>query len=122
MLKQKNVTGVSAIVALLATVAVSKAACPGDTQTEMNQCAAADYKRADAELTSIYNQLKHTPQLKAAERAWIAYRDTECVYEHHATPEGSMYIMEEMLCKMEVTKQRINTLENALKEDYGNEE
>ncbi len=89
------------------------------TQTDLNLRSASEYRSADADLTAIYGRLGHTPTLIAAERAWIAYRDAECRYEHHATPEGSMYSMEEAMCKTTLTRERIALLKKATTESYG---
>jgi uncharacterized protein YecT (DUF1311 family) len=89
------------------------------TQTDLNLRSAQEYRAAEAELTSTYGKLKRTPALNAAQRAWIAYRDAECLYEHHATPDGSMYSMEESICKTKLTRQRIAVLKDAIAEGYG---
>ena len=86
------------------------------TQTELNLRSASEYRAADAELTAIYGRLGHPSTLIAAERAWIAYRDAECRYEHHATPEGSMYSMEDAMCKTALTRERIALLKKATTE------
>ena len=89
------------------------------TQTDLNLRSAQEYHAAEAELTAMYAKLKRTPALNAAQRAWIAYRDAECLYEHHATPDGSMYSMEELMCKTKLTRQRIAVLKEAIAEGYG---
>ena len=93
--------------------------CPGETQREMTQCAAAEYQLADAEMTRLYRGLPRSPELLAAQRAWLAYRDAQCKYEHHATPEGSMYSMEESMCLTRLTEQRSEVLARAAEEGYG---
>ena len=53
------------------------------TQTEMNACARDEAARADAELNEVYRKVlaqagkqdEAVAKIKAAERAWIAYRD-----------------------------------------------
>ena len=93
----------------------SLAACPGDTQFEMNQCAAAGAKRDDAELNRVYSKLTKSPELIAAERAWVAYRDAECTYESALDGGGSMASLTESTCRSNRTKERIKLLkENAI--------
>jgi uncharacterized protein YecT (DUF1311 family) len=56
-----------------------------DTQSEMNQCAATEAKKADALLNATYQELLAKlkddkiaqAKLIAAQRAWIAFRDAE---------------------------------------------
>lgn len=51
------------------------------TQSDMNECAGAEYRAADAELNKVYKQLMATgdepfrKRLQAAQRAWLAFRD-----------------------------------------------
>ena len=89
------------------------------TQTDLNIRTAQGYRAAEAELASIYAKLKRTPALDAAHRSWIAYRDAECLYEHHAGPGGSMYPMEDAMCKTALTRQRIELMKKAVVEGYG---
>ena len=101
---------VSVIVGLIMSVGAASAGCPGVDQQEMNRCAAADYQKADAELTKVYGKLDKTPELRAAERAWIAYRDAECAFETASNRGGSIEPMIYSGCMMTMTKQRIAVL------------
>lgn len=94
----------------------SLASCPGETQFEINQCAAADARRDDAELNRVYSKLTKSPELIAAQRAWVAYRDAECTYERAAEGGGSMASLTESTCRSNRTKERIKLL----KEDAAN--
>lgn len=96
------------------------------TQIEMNICAGVDYKAADAELNTIYNeaiaQMKEldtelTPVLNGAEktlreaqRAWITYRDKACESHGFLARGGSMESMLTGNCLAVMTRQRINDL------------
>jgi Uncharacterized protein conserved in bacteria len=59
------------------------------TQTEMNECAAKQAKRADAALNATYRELIEkikgdktaTERVIAAEKAWISFRDAELAAE-----------------------------------------
>ena len=86
------------------------AACPGDTQAEMNQCSANDYKSADKDLGAYYSKLEKTKELVSAERAWIAYRDAECAYQVKTVEGGSMAPMVQAMCLADLTKQRLKQL------------
>ena len=57
---------------LMATAAfppTAQAACPGDTQTQMNICAANDYAQTDKELNSAWRKLQKSEALIAAQHA-----------------------------------------------------
>ena len=88
----------------------SLAACPGNNQMEMNQCAANDYRSADKELNAYYSKLEKTKELIAAERAWIAYRDTECAYQVKAVEGGSIAPLIQSSCLADLTRQRLKQL------------
>ena len=56
------------------------------TQAAMNECAAADARRAEEELDRTYGELlaratatngAAVPKIKAAQAAWLAYRDAQ---------------------------------------------
>jgi uncharacterized protein YecT (DUF1311 family) len=59
--------------------------CEAKTQAEANACEADKYKAADAEMNRVYKAAlkrlegdkKATDKLKAAQRAWMAFRDAE---------------------------------------------
>jgi uncharacterized protein YecT (DUF1311 family) len=96
------------------------------TQAELNSCANEEAKRADAELNSTYRTLlsKAAPRpesvakIKAAERAWIAYRDayTEATFpaENKQAEYGSMYPMLVNLLRAKLTQQQITALKDLL--------
>lgn len=97
-----------AVLALLSTLSTNLSAegCnPEGTQMEMNQCAADDYAKADKELNQVWKALMtkekdnkvYTDKLRAAQRAWIAFRDAEvaamyaCAEDNPRFCWGSMY-------------------------------
>jgi len=106
---------VSVIVGLIMSVGAASAGCPGVDQQEMNRCAAADYQKADAELTKVYGKLDKTPELRAAERAWIAYRDAECAFANSDSEGGTIHSMEVTLCEEKLTNIRAQQLRSYLK-------
>lgn len=81
------------------------------TQADLSARALAEYRAADAEMTRVYRSLQRTPVLIAAQRAWILYRDAHCLWDHDATPDGSMYGMEEAMCKTRLTRERTKILQ-----------
>jgi uncharacterized protein YecT (DUF1311 family) len=82
------------------------------TQLDMNVCADKEYKREDAALNNNYKQLVRElgpsakNQLKAAQLAWIKFRDLQCEYEASRYEGGSMKPYVYLMCLTEVTKQR----------------
>jgi uncharacterized protein YecT (DUF1311 family) len=97
--------------------------CPeAHTQLDMNQCADAQYRKADAELNRVYQQLVRAPaggsdaKLKAAQLAWLKFRDSECDYEASQYEGGSMMPMVYSFCLRDVTSARTRQLRDALKE------
>jgi uncharacterized protein YecT (DUF1311 family) len=112
---------------LLAAAQSAPANCDG-TQAEMNECAARDFARADAELNAEYrDSIAHArandrgpdngriegddrpgeeATLREAQRAWVAYRDAHCRLEGYGERGGSMESMVYDLCRAELTRAR----------------
>jgi uncharacterized protein YecT (DUF1311 family) len=97
--------------------------CPGsNTQHELNQCAARARDKADAELNKVYRELlKDTgtterAKLRAAQLAWIKFRDTQCDYESVGNKGGSIYPMVVSFCLARVTNARVKQLQEILRE------
>ena len=98
------------------------------TQTEMTICAGRDYRSADAELNRVYKaaiaQMKQMdaalpPQLKgaakalrAAQRAWIPYRDKACESFGFQARGGSMESMLVATCLANLTRDRTRELKD----------
>lgn len=85
------------------------------TQLELNECAAKEFRKADAELNKVYNHIlsslnqKNQSNLREAQRAWVVYRDANCSAEadYHG---GSMAPMIYSFCLKENTTDRIKEL------------
>ena len=96
--------------------------CPdAHTQLDMNVCADAQYKKADAELNRAYQQLVRASggsdaKLKAAQLAWLKFRDAECDYEASTYEGGSMMPMVYSFCLAEVTRERTKQFREILQE------
>ena len=97
---------------LLSGQALADDCANANTQTEMNACAAAQYKTADKELNETYqNALKRAapPQrelLKKAQTAWIAVRDADCALISSGTEGGSAQAMIASQCLADKTAER----------------
>lgn len=86
------------------------AQCPGGTQSEMNQCAAAHFKAEDQKLGNAYSKLEKSSELIAAERAWLAYRDAECAYQIRDFKGGTLVPTLWNECLADLTAARVQQL------------
>ena len=101
------------------TILLSATHTFAQTQLEMNQDARDDYKKAETELNSIYQQIlkeyaadtSFISHLKAAERLWIKFRDAELSMKY---PEAEYYGSVQPMCQAnyleQLTRDRIETL------------
>jgi uncharacterized protein YecT (DUF1311 family) len=100
--------------------------CKGTTQFELNVCAAQELKRADAELNRVYQQLlkavegdkEATAKIRAAEQAWIVYRDAYLEAEYPTEDRancGSICPMEFDLLATELTRAQTAALRKLLR-------
>ncbi|THH36261.1 DUF1311 domain-containing protein [Aliishimia ponticola] len=85
----------------------------------MNECAAAEYQRADAELNALWSYAKPSAdqmgvgaQLLDAQRKWIAYRDAACTAEAEMFRGGSIQPLVWFQCMTRLTAQRSGDLRN----------
>jgi uncharacterized protein YecT (DUF1311 family) len=98
------------------------------TQGEINACANEEAARVDGELNDVYRKLlskaagepEAVAKIKAAERAWIAYRDAymEAMYpaKDKQTEYGSIYPMEADLLRAELTQQEVAALKRLVQQ------
>ena len=94
------------------------------SQAEMNMCAREKFKAADAELNRVYSRLAslladnegQREKLKAAETAWLKYRDDNCEYEASFFDGGSMRPLILSSCFERMTKARAAELRGQIKE------
>jgi uncharacterized protein YecT (DUF1311 family) len=118
------------MVGLLSVSAQKKQAsdpCKGNTQSELNACAAGEFKRADAELNRVYQQLLKTVEsdklattkIKWAEKTWIVYRGAylDAMYpeEDKQANYGSMYPMEYAELMTKLTQEQTAALKELLR-------
>lgn len=96
-------------------------------QATMNQCAGQDFKAADKELNTVYQQisgrLKDNPDgkklLVSAQRAWLGFRDAECKFSSSGVTGGSVYPWVYSSCLTGLTKVRVEALKQYLKCEEG---
>ncbi|MBW6526823.1 DUF1311 domain-containing protein [Sphingomonas sp. RHCKR7] len=111
-----------ALLALLATPAAAQ------TQAQMNQQAGAAYQRADAQMTqawrAFYAEMKkrdaadtsrgggfgYAAAALASQRAWLPFRDRQCVLESGEFAGGSLQHMAQLQCLAKVTRARTQQL------------
>jgi len=101
------------------------------TQGEMNVCASEEAARVDAQLNDVYRKLlsqaasqqEAVAKIKAAERAWIAYRDAymDAMYpaKDKQAEYGSIYPMEADLLRAKLTQEQLVALKELLQQYSG---
>jgi len=99
-------------------------------QNDMTQCAALDFENADKQLNTIWPKIKADAQsndegtgkaeyadaLLASQRAWLAYRDTQCAWQAMEMHGGSGEPMLLYGCKAQLTLKRIIQLQTGASE------
>jgi uncharacterized protein YecT (DUF1311 family) len=102
-------------------------------QAELNACASDEAARVDAELNAVYHKLlsevasqpEATAKIKAAERAWIAYRDAymDAMYpaKDKQAEYGSIYPMEADRLRAKLTQRQVKELKELLQQHSGDE-
>lgn len=92
------------------------------SQHEMNQQAAAAFKKADATLNKIYAQVlakldeEGQGKLKAAQRAWVAFRDAQAELDADFMRGGSAAPLLRSGSLAGSTRQRTEALKEFLKQ------
>lgn len=88
------------------------------TQAELTECSAQAYQTADDALNEAYqvlvdqlsNNAASLEKLRAAQRAWIGFRDAECAFESSAVEGGSAQLMVRNGCLEGLTEARTEAL------------
>jgi len=90
-------------------------------QSSMNYCADQDYRAADKKLNAVYQKVMaaldddgYKTKLKAAERAWMTFRDTECTFETAENEGGSIHPLVYSGCETRLTDERTKALQSYL--------
>ncbi len=82
----------------------------------MNACAGAAYKKADGQLDAVYKQVAARlerpgqERLRDAQRAWISFRDKQCVFMSGGSDGGSVAVMTQAACLASETEARTQAL------------
>ncbi|HJQ23303.1 MAG TPA: lysozyme inhibitor LprI family protein [Blastocatellia bacterium] len=91
------------------------------TQAEMNDCQAREYKKADAALNTVYKQLMtkiddegERTALKNAQLAWLKFRDSDCEFEAYQNKGGTIYPLIYDGCLTTLTRARAKQLNDML--------
>ena len=116
-----------AVATFLAFGAGVAAAAECADQAGLDQCADVDFKQADHALNAAYDQilgrLKTDDRLRqalvAAEKAWIAFRDAECIFRADPSQEGSIWPMEHLIGLKDETEARTKALSGYLRCEEG---
>jgi uncharacterized protein YecT (DUF1311 family) len=96
-------------------------------QMQMNECAETAFKNADDELNSVYGNIVRRLKtdevakklLVAAQKAWLRFRDAECVFISSASSGGSIYPVIVANCRTNITQERVNGLKRYLSCEEG---
>ena len=84
-------------------------------QVDLNACAYGVFKKQDRALNALYGELMKSAAagepkaLQASQRAWLQFRDLECLYEAPDTG-GSIVPTLKADCLAELTRERIADL------------
>lgn len=103
---------------------------PSGTQLEMNACAADEFEKADLKLNEVYKALLKKEaknvifiqKLRAAQKAWLAFRDAEleamyaCEEKNQQVCWGSMLPMCYSSYVAKLTRERTQRLQQFLDE------
>lgn len=106
------------LAAFLCAAAPARSAdpCAGTAQMDLNACAGADYARADAAMNVAYGKLmrrigpKAKDGLRAAQTAWLPFRDASCTLEAMGVAGGSMQPQVRAECLTRTTVARTKVL------------
>ncbi len=103
-------------------LAFADCASNGGGQADLNQCYGSEYRKADSELNALYKKIlseyaddpRFIEKFKAAQRAWIKFRDAEmeALFPHGDEPQyyGSVYPMCDSIWLTTLTRERIDQL------------
>ena len=119
---------------LLAAAAAQGGCADATTQADMNRCAQVALQRADAAMTrewqASYAKMKandaadtsrgggfgYAAAALASQRAWLKFRDTQCVLEGGRYAGGSLQPLERAKCLERLTKERALQLRDLRRE------
>lgn len=85
------------------------------TQRDMTDCAMEDFRAADEKLNKSYQAVmcyfdpQEKAELRAAQRAWIIFRDLDCAF--WGSGGGSIASMNELACRAQLSETRAKELD-----------
>lgn len=106
----------------IAAITLSLTDLRAQSQHEMNQQAFAEFEKADKELNQIYAKVQARldkegkEKLKAAQRAWVAFRDAQAEMDADLMRGGSGSILLRAGSKTQSTQKRVQDLKEFLKQ------
>jgi uncharacterized protein YecT (DUF1311 family) len=110
------------IIVLFPASAFTEDSCKNaNTTLQMRLCARQQFEEADTNLNRSYRRLMQKldapgkTKLVTAEKAWLAYRDTHCAFDADSFRGGSIQPQVEASCRTELTRQRVNQLDQQFK-------
>ena len=109
------------ILAILFLTVLGRVNTIAQTQMEMNQIAHNDFLKVDKELNKVYSELikllteNEKQLLIKAQRDWIKFRDSHCLFEREQFKGGSIQPLIHSTCLAEATNNRIVNLKAAIK-------
>lgn len=93
----------------------------GEADPAIRECNSAELERLDRALNTVYGKLSAKVQeasrkenLRKAERAWMAFRDSQCGFEASAEAGGSLALIIMGECTMRETYNRTRELSRML--------
>lgn len=118
----RNLSAVSFLLIAMAAAAAPAAAQAPDcanatSQTDMTVCAGQSFDKADAALNAAYAKLRKglspasQSRLVDSQRAWIAFRDKECLMRSNGPDGGSVAPMIRASCAEDLTRDRTKAIE-----------
>ena len=87
------------------------------TQADMNRCAYEDFLAANGEQAAVLKGLAQGPaapdrqRLRAAQKAWIAWRTSQCEFESGGSSGGSARELARWSCTAKITRERTVALD-----------
>ncbi|HKN03643.1 MAG TPA: lysozyme inhibitor LprI family protein [Buttiauxella sp.] len=111
---------------LLLSANVLADSCDSATsQAGLNECYANEYKKQDDLLNQAYQEAmklatdKQKPTLKAAQNAWISYRDADCAFLTSGADEATVAPMVHAQCMADKSRERTELLKSTLQCEEG---
>jgi uncharacterized protein YecT (DUF1311 family) len=114
------IVSLALLVSTPALAGPAKEDCGAQTnQTEMTACFNRDLDRANKKLNGVYEKrledMRDDPDgiklLRAAERAWVDFRDRNCAAQAHGEEGGSVYATMVATCQIAMTDARTKEIQ-----------